>query len=51
MKIKDIPETEKLNNLKVNVWDLSSKDKTLPPKHFNKNCYEEQIDLLFYENQ
>ena len=50
MKIKDIPTFEKLNNLNINVFELSANDKTLSPKYVNKNYYEEQIDLLLYEN-
>ena len=50
MKIKDIPTFERLNNLNINVFELSANDKTLSPKYVNKNYYEEQIDLLLYEN-
>ena len=50
MNIKDIPTFETLNNLNVNVFELSAKDKTLSPKYVNKNFYDEQIDLLLYEN-
>ena len=50
MKIKDIPTFERLNNLNINVFELSANDKTLSPKHVNKNYYDEQIDLLLYEN-
>ena len=51
MKIKDIPTFETLNNLNINVFELSANDKSLSPKYVNKNYYEEQIDLLLYENQ
>ena len=51
MKIKDIPTFERLNNLNINVFELSANDKTLSPKYVNKNYYDEQIDLLLYENQ
>ena len=51
MKIKDIPTFERLNNLNKNVFELSSKGKTLSPKYVNKNYYDEQINLLLYENQ
>ena len=50
MKIKDIPTFERLYNLNINVFELSSNDKTLSPKYVNKNYYDEQIDLLLYEN-
>ena len=50
MKIKDIPTFERLNNLNKNVFELSANDKTLSPKYVNKNYYDEQIDLLLYEN-
>ena len=50
MKIKDIPTFESLNNLNINVFDLSVNDKTLSPKNVNNNYYDEQIDLLLYEN-
>ena len=49
MKIKDIPTFE-TNNLNINVFELSANDKTLSPKYVNKNYYDEQIDLLLYEN-
>ena len=50
MKIKDIPTFERLNNLNINVFELSANDKTFSPKYINKNYYDEQIDLLLYEN-
>ena len=50
MKIKDIPTFERLNNLNINVFELSASDKSLSPKYINKNYYDEQIDLLLYEN-
>ena len=50
MKIKDIPTFERLNNLNINVFELSANDKTLSPKYVNKNYFDEQIDLLLYEN-
>ena len=51
MKLKDIPKFERLNNSNINVFELSANDKTLSPKNVNKNYYDEQIDLLLYENQ
>ena len=51
MTLKGISAFEQKNMLKINVFELSSKDRTLSPKHNNKNYYEEQIDLLLYENQ
>ena len=50
MKIKDIPTFERLNNLNINVFELSANDKTFSPKYVNKNYYDDQIDLLLYEN-
>ena len=50
MKIKDIPMFERLNNLNINVFELSASDKSLSPKYINKKYYEEQIDSLLYEN-
>ena len=50
MKIKDIPTFERLNNLNVKVFELSANDKTPSPKYVDKNYYDEQIDLLHYEN-
>ena len=50
MKIKDIPTFEGLNNLNINVFELSANDKSLSPKYVNKNYFDEQIDLLLYEN-
>ena len=50
MKIKDIPTFEILNNLNINVFEITANDKTLSPKYVNKNYYDEQIDLLLYEN-
>ena len=50
MKIKDIPTFERLNNLNINVFEVSANDKSLSPKYVNKNYYDEQIDLLLYEN-
>ena len=50
MKIKDIPTFEILNNLNINVFELSASDKSLLPKYVNKNYYDDQIDLLLYEN-
>ena len=50
MKIKDIPTFERLINLNINVLELSSNDKTLSPKYANKKYYDEQRDLLLYEN-
>ena len=51
MKIKDIPTFERLTNLNLNVFELSANDKILSTKYVNKNYYDEQIDLLLYENQ
>ena len=50
MKMKDIPTFERLNKLNINVFELSANDKTLSPKYVNKNYYDEQLDILLYEN-
>ena len=50
MKIKDIPTLERLNNLDKNVSELVANDKSVSPKFIIKNHYDEQIDLLLYEN-
>ena len=50
MKLKDIPTFERLNNQNINVFALSANDKSLSPKYVNKNYYDEQRDLLLYEN-
>ena len=49
MKIKDIPTFERLNNLNINVFELSAIDKSPSPKYVDKKYYDEQIDLLLYE--
>ena len=49
MKIKDIPKFENLNNLNVNVFELTGE--VLTPIHINKNYLQSQIDLLLFENQ
>ena len=41
MKIKDILTIERLNNLNINVFELSTNDKSLSPKNINKNYYDE----------
>ena len=48
MKVKDIPKFEKLNNLNVNVFELTKT--VLTPIHINKNYLQPQIDLLLFEN-
>ena len=48
MKIKDIPKFENLNNLNVNVFELTVA--VLTPIHINKNYLQSQIDLLLFEN-
>ena len=48
MKIKDIPKFENLNNLNVNVFELTRT--VLTPIHTNKNYLQSQIDLLLFEN-
>ena len=50
MKRKDKSTFERLNNLNINVFELSAFDKTLSPKYVNNNFYDEEIDLLLYEN-
>ena len=48
MKIKDIPKFENLNNLTVNVFELTKT--VLTPIHTNTNYDQPQIDLLLYQN-
>ena len=48
MKVKDIPKFENLNNLNVNVFELTGT--VLTPIHINKNYLQTQIDLLLFEN-
>ena len=48
MKVEDIPKFENLNNLNVNVFELTGT--VLAPFHNNKNYLEPQIDLLLFEN-
>ena len=48
MKVKDIPKFEKLNNLNVNVFELTRT--VLTPIQINKNYLQPQIDLLLFEN-
>ena len=48
MKVKDIPKFENLNNLNVNVFELTGA--VLTPIHINKNYFQPQIYLLLYEN-
>ena len=47
MKGKDIPKFENLNNLNVNVFELT--ETVLTPIHINKNYLQPQIDLLLFE--
>ena len=49
MKVEDIPKFEKVNNLNVNVFELTKT--TLTPIHINTNNDQPQIDLLPFENQ
>ena len=48
MKVKDISKFENLNNLNINVFELTGN--VLTPIHINKNYLEPQIDLLLFEN-
>ena len=48
MKVKDIPKFENLNNLNINVFELTGN--VLTPIHVNKNYLQPQVDLLLYEN-
>ena len=48
MKIKDIPKFENLNNLNVNVFELTKT--VLTPIHINTNYDQPQIDLMLYQN-
>ena len=48
MKVKDIPKFENLNNLNINVFELTGN--ILTPIHVNKKYLQPQIDLLLYQN-
>ena len=48
MKVKDFPKFEKLNNLNVNVFELTKT--VLTPIHINMNYDQPQIDMLLFEN-
>ena len=48
MKVKDFPKFENLNNLNVNVFELTGA--VLTPFHINKNYLQSQIDLLLFES-
>ena len=48
MKVKDIPKFENLNNLNVNVFELTGT--VLTPIHINKNYLQPQFDLLLFED-
>ena len=48
MKVKDIPKFENLNNLNVNVFELTKT--VLTPIHTNTNYDQPQIVLLLFEN-
>ena len=48
MKVKDIPKFENLNNLNVNVFELTGT--VLTPIHITKNYLQPQIGLLLFEN-
>ena len=50
LKIKDLPKFVRLNNLNIKVFEVPSNDKTLSPKYVSENYYDEQIDLLLFEN-
>ena len=50
MQLQDIAIFERFKNLKINVFEQSSEDKTFSPKYINKNYYEEQIEVLLFEN-
>ena len=47
MKVKDIPKFKKLNNLNVNVFELT--ETVLTPIHINMNYDQPQVDLLLFE--
>ena len=52
MRIKDVPKFENLNNLNVNVFELTNsvRSSALTPIHINTNYDQPQIDLLLFEN-
>ena len=47
-KVKDNPEFESLNNLNINVFELTKT--VLTPIYINKNYLQPQIGLLIFEN-
>ena len=47
-KIKDIPMFERLNKLKINVFELAGTK--LTPVYSNKKYLQPQIDMFMYEN-
>ena len=48
MKIKDSPKFENLNNININVFELTGN--VFTPIHINTNYDQPQIDLLLFEN-
>ena len=48
MRVKVIPNLERLNNLNTNVFEL---DKLLSPVYINSNYAEPQIAILLYESR
>ena len=48
MKVKDFPKFENLNNLNVNVFELTNS--VLTPILINENYLQSQIELLLFEN-
>ena len=48
MEVKDLPKFGKLNNINVNVFELTKT--VLTPIHINKNYLQPQRDLLPFEN-
>ena len=48
MKIKETPKFENLNNLNVNLFELTNS--VLTPILNNKNYLQPQIELLLFEN-
>ena len=51
MKMKDITLFEQLNILNIYFLNSSLSSKSLSLSYFNKNSYEEQIDIILYENE
>ena len=50
MEEKDIPTFEQLEDVNINIFELSSSSSSLSPKYINKRFFEEEIVPLVYKN-